>query len=375
MSWSDSTEIIAVAAVCAALAGALGLAAAWLTRSWSIRWHILLVAAVAAGGTYAGALAIARLMFLSAHDLTVMTMVSSVSALVAVAVALIVGSTVSGWSARVRAQVRSLGPGGDTVVSGGGPQELRALSAELAQTQRRLDEARVRETRLEDSRRELVSWVSHDLRTPLAGLRAMAEALEDGLATDVPRYHRQIRTEVDRMAAMVDDLFELSRIHAGVLTLAPEPVALGDLVSEALAGADPLARACHVRLGGRVDDGLEISADSAGLSRVLSNLIMNAIRHTPADGLVEIRGRRVDDVVQLTVSDGCGGLSPDTMARVFDLAWQGEPARTPSDPALGHGAGLGLAIVKGIVEAHRGSVQVENDASARGCRFLVTLPA
>ena len=124
-----------------------------------------------------------------------------------------------------------------------GPSELQALSAELARTSRRLEESRLREARLEGSRRELVSWVSHDLRTPLAGMRAMAEALEDGMVEDPARYHRQIRAEVDRMVRMVDDLFELSRIHAGVLTLSPETVALGDLVSEAIAGADPMARA------------------------------------------------------------------------------------------------------------------------------------
>ena len=106
--------------------------------------------------------------------------------------------------------------------------------------------------------------MSHDLRTPLAGMRAMTEALEDGLADDPQRYRRQIRSEVDRMVRMVDDLFELSRIHAGVLTLAPEPVVLRDLVSEAIAGADPVARARSVRLGGRVEEGVEVSADAVG---------------------------------------------------------------------------------------------------------------
>ena len=152
-------------------------------------------------------------------------------------------------------------------------------------------ESRDREVALEQSRRELVSWVSHDLRTPLAGLRAMTEALEDGLADDPARYHAQMRAEVERMVRMVDDLFELSRIHAGVLRLSPQPVALGDVVSEALASADSVARARGVRLDGAVDEGVLVNADPAGLSRVVSNLLMNAIRHTPADGVVEVRGR------------------------------------------------------------------------------------
>jgi signal transduction histidine kinase len=149
------------------------------------------------------------------------------------------------------------------------------------------------------------------------------------------------------------------------------------VVSEAIAGADPVARAGGVRLGGHVDDGLFVNADPSELSRVVSNLLMNAIRHTPADGVVEVTGRAVDDGIELSVTDGCGGLSSEDMARVFDVAWQGSAARTPAaddprTPVAGRGAGLGLAIVKGIVEAHRGRVAVANHDP--GCRFVVTLP-
>jgi signal transduction histidine kinase len=152
-------------------------------------------------------------------------------------------------------------------------------------------------------------------------------------------------------------------------------VALGDVVSEALASADSVARARGVRLDGAVDEGVLVTADPAGLSRVVSNLLMNAIRHTPADGVVEVQGRAVGDGVELSVTDGCGGLSDDDMARVFDVAWQGSAARTPehTDATGGAGAGLGLAIVKGIVEAHLGQVAVANHEP--GCRFLVRLPA
>src|SRR4029078_13017532 len=179
----------------------------------------------------------------------------------------------------------------------------------------------------EGPRRELVSWVSHDLRTPLAGMRAMTEALEDGMATDPDRYHRQIRTEVDRMVRMVDDLFELSRIHAGVLRLSPQPVALGEVVSEGIAGAASVAGARGVRLGGQVEEDVLVTADPAGLSRVVSNLLMNAIRHTPADGVVEVSARAVADGVELSVVDACGGMSEEDIPRVFDVGWQGSSAR------------------------------------------------
>jgi signal transduction histidine kinase len=375
----DQLQILLVAVACALGVGIVGLAVAWSIRRWSILWQLALVVAVAIGSVLAGVIAVARLMFLSDHDREVVTLVTAASGTVALVVALTVGAAIGRWSEALRRDARLLDAHGSYVGGHRGPSELQALSEELARTSERLEESRRRETQLEASRRELVSWVSHDLRTPLAGMRAMTEALEDGMAEDPERYHRQIRAEVDRMVRMVDDLFELSRIHAGVLTMSPEPVALHDVVSEAIAGADPVARARSVRLGGRVEEGVEVVADAVGLSRVMTNLLMNAIRHTPADGSVEIHARAVADGVELSVTDECGGMSEEDMHRVFDVAWRGAPARTP-DVHTGGGAGLGLAIVKGIVEAHRGVVRVENVGpegvhGQAGCRFLVTLPA
>jgi signal transduction histidine kinase len=171
------------------------------------------------------------------------------------------------------------------------------------------------------------------------------------------------------MVRMVDDLFELSRIHAGLVPT-PQTVSLSDLVSETIAGADPVARAKNVQLGGSVEDGVLLLADPASLDRVVGNLVMNAIRHTPSEGTVRISGRAVEGAVELSVSDGCGGIPDEDLDRVFDVAWRGTHARTPSDDT---GAGLGLAIVKGLVEAHRGTVVVRNEDA--GCRFTVSLPA
>ena len=184
------------------------------------------------------------------------------------------------------------------------------------------------------------------------------------------------------MVHMVDDLFELSRIHAGQLVVEAQPIAVGDLVSEAIAAADPVARERRVTLGGEVPHGLQVAADPAGLSRVLANLIVNAIRHTPADGTVHVSARTVDGGVELAVTDGCTGIPDDARERLFDVGYRGTSARTPDSPL--HDvhtarAGLGLAIVKGIVEAHDGRVTVENvgttSTPAPGCRFRVLLPA
>ncbi len=370
----DQVDVVLIATGWSAVAGGVGLAVGYLTRRWSFRWAITLVALVAVVAVVAGVVGTANAMFLSDHDFRVVLLVCAAAGTVAVLFALGVGGSVVRWSRAVQDSARRLGESGEYVDPRGGPAELHDLSAELARTSQRLRESREREQRVEESRRQLVAWVSHDLRSPLAGLRAMTESLEDGLADDPARYYRQLRSEVDRMVRMVDDLFELSRIHAGVLQLSLQRVALADLVSEAIAGADPVARAAGVRLGGAVDQGVQVRADPAGLSRVVANLVMNAIRHTPADGVVSITGRVVDDGVELTVSDSCGGIPEADLPRVFDVSWRGDPARTPEvDRAHGTGAGLGLAIVKGIVEAHDGMVQVVNQAP--GCRFLVRLPA
>ena len=371
-------QIVLIAAGWAALVGVAGLGLGWAARRLSFRWLLTLVALVAVAAVVAGIIGTARAMFLSDHDFQVVLWVCGAAGLVAVAFAMAVGSAVVRWSHRLRDDTRRFGESGEYAGTVAGPAELTELSDELARTSERLRESRERERLVEESRRELVSWVSHDLRTPLAGLRAMTEALEDGLAENPARYHRQMRSDVDRMVRMVDDLFELSRIQAGLLEPALEPVPVGDLVSEAIAGADPIARSVGVRLGGSVEDGLTVQGDPAGLSRVVGNLVMNAIRHTPEDGVVAIRGERTRDGVVLSVSDACGGIPDEDLDRVFDLAWRGSPARTPDSdpdraaPGLSSGAGLGLAIVKGIVEAHHGSVDVRNEQP--GCRFLVRLP-
>jgi signal transduction histidine kinase len=367
---SDQLAVVLIAAAWSGAVGILGFLAGWWLRRTSLRWLPSGVALVAVSAVVAGVIGTSRAMFLSAHDFHVVLLVVLVAGVVAVAFAMLAGASVVRSSRSLHEDTKRFAESGTFTSLGGGPVEFQQLSDELTRTSRRLAESRAREVRLDKSRRELVSWVSHDLRTPLAGLRAMAEALEDGMAEEPGRYHTQMRTEVDRMVRMVDDLFELSRINAGLITLAVQTVALGDLVSEAIAAADPVARAHRVHLCGSVEDGLLVSVDPGGLSRVLANLMMNGIRHTTPGGVVEIVGRAAATEVELSVRDACGGIPTENLDRVFDVAWRGSQARTPD---YGGGAGLGLAIVKGLVEAHGGRVEVHNEAP--GCRFVVRLEA
>jgi signal transduction histidine kinase len=220
---------------------------------------------------------------------------------------------------------------------------------------------------VERRRREMVSWISHDLRTPLAGMRAMTEALEDNVAPDPQRYLRQLRSEVDRLARMVDDLLALSRLQSGALELHLEEIDVHDVLSDTLASAEPLAREQSVQLTGDAPSGLMVRADSRELARAVTNLLTNALRHTPADGHVSVTAAREDDTVTVTVADQCGGIPDADLDRIFEAGWRGSVARTP-----GEGSGLGLAVVQEVVVAHRGQVSVQN--VDHGCAFTLRLP-
>lgn len=229
------------------------------------------------------------------------------------------------------------------------------------------------EREAEASRRELVAWVSHDLRTPLAGIRAMAEALQDGVVaepSEVAEYAGRIGRETERLTGMVDDLFELSRITAGALRLTVSAVPLHDVVSEAVAAQAPVAarRGVHVRAAAADGSWPVVLGSDAELARVVRNLLSNAIRHTPSDGVVEVEAGMDPGSGEawLRVDDGCGGIPEADLGRVFDVAFRGSKARTPVS------GGLGLAIARGLVEAHNGRITATNHGP--GCRFEVRLP-
>jgi signal transduction histidine kinase len=361
-----------VAGIAAASAGA-GTLVLRLLAARSVATSLSVVAAVTVAATLAGVVVSSMEMFISRKDLDVVLAVVAIAGIAGFAVAVLLGRRVSAASRLMLDAVQEVGRCGAYCPPAAVlPAELAGLSEGLQAAHGLLAEARDRERALEASRRELVAWVSHDLRTPLAGLRAMAEALEDGVVTDwetISRYHTQIRADTDRLALMIDDLFELSRIHAGTLQLSRQIIGVGDLIGEALTIADPLARAKGVQLRGSAVPGLPVRVDSAAVGRALLNLIANAIRHTPAGGAVEVLADRQDGMVAVSVSDSCGGIPAEHLPRVFDVGFRGQTARSP---AVGEGAGLGLSIARGIIHAHRGQIGVRN--TANGCQFVIRLP-
>ncbi len=228
----------------------------------------------------------------------------------------------------------------------------------------------------EQSRRRLVAFVSHDLRTPLAGIRAVSEAIADGVVPDgeVRAHAKHIEQESVRLAEMVDDLFEMSKINAGAVQLANDRVALDEVVYDVLAAHKIAAERAGVALQASLPDRpVPVMGSDRAMVRVLSNLVANAIAHTPAGGTVELAVGADENGAFARVDDTGVGINDADLPRVFDLAYRGSNDRVPrSDPSLPSGSGLGLAIAAGLVQAHKGTLSAHNLGT--GARFEVRLP-
>ncbi len=234
----------------------------------------------------------------------------------------------------------------------------------------RLDGER-RRREIEEGRLELITWLSHDLRTPLAGIRAMAEALIDGVASDPQAYHRAIVVDADRTTTMVNDLMALASLKSKLPSRTTETVVMADLVSDLLGQLRPLAHSRGMELVGELNTTpSDVNGDTSLLTRAVQNVVVNAINYSTPGTRVNLALDSAAGWVVVSVTDGCGRLEPDTLAHMFEAGWRGDTARTPNASA---GSGLGLAIVKAVVEAHSGRVQVNNTVD--GCTMVLQLPA
>jgi signal transduction histidine kinase len=342
----------------------------------------MLMAAAVILTALAGVVAAAVAMFISSHDFRALMVVLVVAAGASTGVALQLSwrfgrdadivAALTGHLANAGADNAEVGAADPAVdIERLSIDEMHDLAVRLRSATERLAESRRHERALERSRRELVAWISHDLRSPLASIRALAEALEDDIVTephDRLAYYGSIRREAERLGALVDDLFELSRVQAGNVSTDPSRIPVHELVSDVLGGVGHAAEQRGVSL--KVDTD-RVGADlvpAADLLRVLRNLLDNAVRHTPEGGTVRLEAMSTRGGVVLRVIDECGGIPERDLARVFDVAFRGDAARQRDSG----GGGLGLAIAKGLVEAHAGEIDVCNHAG--GCRFEVRMP-
>ncbi|GAA4414132.1 hypothetical protein GCM10023168_37490 [Fodinibacter luteus] len=242
----------------------------------------------------------------------------------------------------------------------------RVLRLERDAARERADRDRALE--VEQSRRETVRWLSHDLRTPLAGIRALAESLEDGAVADPRAAHARIVHEVDRMDAMVDDIAELSRLHGPSPTTRSEPSSLDDLVSDAVATVAPLAVAAGVEVVAVALDGATVVVDPRAVTRAVTNVLRNAVQHTPTGGRVEVSTSTGGGRARVHVTDECGGIPAADLERVFEPGWRRDDARHE------RGMGLGLTIAREVARAHGGDAVAANRPDGTGCTVSLSLP-
>ncbi|HEX6022497.1 MAG TPA: HAMP domain-containing sensor histidine kinase [Solirubrobacter sp.] len=353
-------------AIVAPLAIATVLAGEWIAerRPGGLRRQVALVAALGALQLAAGVVAFVALMFVSSHD-------ALLTVLLAVYAAALVLWTGRRLGARALADLDKVGA--TLAAVGEGRRDVRTgLTAndEIARLGRQVDDMIVRLDREERMRRELFAAVSHDLRTPITALSLLATAIDDEVVEDAKRreYAARMNTHVRALGALIDDLFDLTRLQAQELQWTMERVAVEDLVHDAVEAMRPAAEAGAVAVRAELHQPLATpTGNEEQLRRVLFNLIQNAIRHTPPDGSITVRAEAVDGGVEIEVADTGTGIADEQRERVFEPFYRGDASRqTP-------GAGLGLAIARAIVEAHGGAIWLEEAPAGTCVRFR--LPA
>lgn len=345
--------------------------------SASLRLRFGAVAALASCFALSNLVVLSWAMFVNPHDAALLGALLVYSVAVGMAVALLLGKSTAAAVERLEHAAHRLGRGDLTartdddepaMVDSGGP-ELWMLARTLDEMAERLQQAQARERDAEAVRRDLISAVSHDLRTPLASLRAMVEAVADEVIDDpasLRRYSFEMGRSVGQLSKLVDDLFELAQLEAGVIATETRRSRLGEIVETALATVAVPAAEKGLRLVAEVDTTADLTC-SPRLERVLLNLLHNAVQHTPANGTVRLAATLRDDWIELAVEDTGSGIRREDLDRVFDPFFRADPARH------GPGAGLGLALARRIVEAMGGRISAESVA-AGGARFAVSLP-
>lgn len=364
---------LGITALVSALVGYVAYRMGWINFSPALRWTLLGGYALASILTFFNVWFSAQMMFASEHDLLLAIVLLVFASGMAMVLGYFLSSTVTERINQLKNAAEELADGNlKTRVAVNGRDEVASLAETFNQMAEQLQAADQRQRELESLRRDLIAWVSHDLQTPLTSMRAILEALSDGVVEDpetVKRYLLTAQRDVRSLSSLIDDLFHLAQLDAGGLPLHRADASLSDLVSDTLESFTELAKQQQITLEGNVDSDVDpVHMDTQAIGRVLNNLIGNALRHTPAQGRVSVWVRRNPNV-EVTVSDTGEGIRAEDIPHVFERFYRGEKSRSR---ATG-GAGLGLAIARGIVQAHGGEINVESEMG-KGAQFTFRLP-
>jgi signal transduction histidine kinase len=252
--------------------------------------------------------------------------------------------------------------------------ELHELAREASSMIERLAHEEAARKSSEEARRQLIAHASHDLRTPVTSLRLLAAAVDDQVVDGPLRreYVHRMLTHIEALSALIDDLFELSRLQAGDISWSLEQVAVGELVDETVAAMRVQAEAKGVAVTADLPARLApVRGNPERLQRVLFNLIQNAIRHSPADGTVVVRAETLANMIELEVEDRGPGIPDSERGLIFDAFYRGGPDASRSTD----GAGLGLAVARAIVDAHGGEIWLPVAPTGTRVRFSVPIAA
>ncbi|HLA44425.1 MAG TPA: ATP-binding protein [Aggregatilineales bacterium] len=348
--------------------------------SWfqSLRWALVATIGITVLLIFINVWVTAQLMFLDAHDLTLNTLLLVFAGLTAIAFGYFISSAMIENVQKIAQAANRLSQGDLSVrIPVTGNDELADLARAFNNMATNLQELDEQKRQLEQTRRDLIAWVSHDLRTPLATMRAMIEAISDGVVSDeetISRYMKNTQGEIKHLSQLIDDLFELAQLDAGHYDFTREPSSLSDLISDTLESMRAQIAAHNINLTGKVDGRIDpVLMAPEKIQRVLYNLISNAIRHTPPGGEIQLNARLAGNAVRIDIRDSGEGVKPEELPRIFERFYRGESARTRDGKNGQRGVGLGLAIVRGLVEAHEGKIWVESKPG-EGATFSFTLP-
>ena len=365
---------LGITAFVSALAGYFAYRFGWVFFSPTLRWSLLGGYALSSLLTFFNVWFSAQMMFASEHDLLLAIVLLVFASGMAMVLGYFLSSTITERVHLLKNAAEKLAEGDlKTRVPVHGRDEVAMLARTFNQMAEQLEAVDSKQRELEQLRADLIAWVGHDLQTPLASIRAILEALEDGVVDDpktIKRYLNTAQRDVRSLSALIDDLFQLAQLNAGGIPLDRAKSSLADLISDTLESFSELAARQQVKLEGSVDTNIDpVTMDTQRIGRVLNNLIGNAIRHTPSGGEVRVHAQRKDLGVEVTVSDTGEGIHKEDLPHIFESFYRGEKSRSRTTG----GAGLGLAISQGIVQAHGGELKVESEAG-QGSRFTFNLP-
>ena len=369
------TIMMGISAISSAALAYIAYRSGWISQFPRLLWAIISVNIFSGFLVFLNVWIIARLMFASPHDLLLATILLIFAVGIASVLAILLSFALAERIGVLSSAADKLAMGNfSTRVAIEGRDEIAKLTETFNNMASELELSQQRQQDMESQRRDLVAWVGHDLRTPLTSIRAILEALADGVVEDQEttlRYLQTAQQDVRSLSSLIDDLFELSQVDAGGMQPDIQPASLGDLISDTIESFNAIASRQMIHLTGRIDPDVDpIRMDTRLIGRVLANLTSNALRHTPSGGQVRIEAVRNGEHVCIDISDTGEGIQAEDLPHIFERFYRGDKARTRSSG----GAGLGLAIAAGIVKAHQGTIKVES-TRGKGATFLIELPA